>query len=100
MLSCQASLKQNLSFSKNETELVSFCRALKADIFILCYHTHTSSYIASYIASLLHRHTMHHLCMNILVYIAGAGFQTGIHIPILNSQHGWISIMVVITNIE
>ena len=63
-LSCQASLKQNLSFPKNETELVSFCRALKADIFILCYHTHTSSYIAS----LLHHHTMHHICMDILVY--------------------------------
>ena len=58
-----------------------------------------SSYIASYIAASLHNHNMHHICMDILVYIAGTGFQTGLHIPIFNSQHGWIFIMVIITNI-
>jgi hypothetical protein len=45
----------------------------------------------SYIASSLHHLTMHHICMDILVYIAGTGsFKPGYIIQISNSQHGWI----------
>ena len=42
-------------------------------------HTHRSSYIASYIASSLHHHSMYHMCMDIPVFMAGIGFQTKLY---------------------
>ena len=43
-------------------------------------HTHTSSYIASYIASSLHHHSVYHMCMDIPAYMAGIGFQTRLYL--------------------